>query len=91
MAFNEYLGVAWAGNCGTTDKWHCDVIEPDLGLVDEMGQWLDLAVGDDGQPQVVYTKFLHDSFEFELKLAYPWIFRDGFESGDLVVWSGSMP
>jgi len=87
LAFNEYLGDAWAGNCGTTDKWQCDVIEPDLGLADEMGQWLDLAVGDDGQPQVVYTKFLHDTFEFELKLAYPWTFRDSFESGDLVVWS----
>lgn len=84
----EDLGVNFAGNCGIGDRWRCAAIESDLGTPDVIGEWLDLAVTGDGQPVVAYSKLIHDTLRYQLKLAYPWIFRDSFEYG-LTKWSSS--
>jgi hypothetical protein len=86
VAFVEYVGVPWAGNCGTTDTWHCGALEPDIGT-DTMGEWLDLAVDQHGDPHVVYSKFGPPTYQYELKYAVPWLFRDRFESGNTTAWS----
>ena len=91
MAFIEYLGQNFAGNCGSIDRWYCGFLEQDSGTPNLVGEWMDLAVTAGGQPMVVYTKWHNSEAEYTLKLAYPWLFRDGFESGDAEVWSTSTP
>jgi hypothetical protein len=48
-----------------------------------------MAVGLDGEPTVVFTKWNNSEGNYRLKLGNPWIFRDGFETSDTILWSVS--
>ncbi len=82
----EDTGSVWAGNCGPTDRWQCDILGTDA-TSDTLGEWIDIDVDRNGVPIVAYSHYVETQYDYNLMLTYPWILRDSFESGDLSAWS----
>jgi hypothetical protein len=81
-----------AGNCGPGSSWYCEIV--DVGAYFTEAGSVSIAIQGTGEATVAYHEWDDYNWEHNLKTATKlpaWIFADGFDKGDTIAWSATVP